>query len=258
MAAWKHDNKQGWDYAAYLEYRKLVMAKAPSFRGRSEDCADLSMMLLINFAAANGLAVTFEDNDGSRYISKAEGQIWKFGSSEILTDLTWSTPEEFTKIVQRKIGVEALWKHNTVAYQYGPQAGDLLIIYTTKWWGLRTDRHHAALVYLPHAAGKSHPKQNDTSVPDFPGPDKAEEQVHQTEYFKGTVDPDTGVTVSRQPDHDEHFDYLNSRSDAKRNAELIYFSNARQARNEGFEFRMYGPQVLDNWFDWDGQETPPR
>jgi hypothetical protein len=43
MPAWKHTNKK-WDKAVYYEYRKYVMAKAPEFRGRKEDCADLSMI----------------------------------------------------------------------------------------------------------------------------------------------------------------------------------------------------------------------
>jgi hypothetical protein len=259
MAGWNHTNQTGWDADAYMEYRKLAMYKAKSFRGRKEDCADLSMMLLVQFAAKEGLALTFKDNGGARYISKADGVMANIGSTRILiTDLSWKTPEEYLAVVQRKIGVEALWKHNTVKNQYGPQAGDLLMIYTEKWWGLRTDRHHAALVYRPYPVGTSHPQEKDTSIPNFPGGDAAEEQVNVTEYFKGTVDPDSGVTLSRAADGDSHFDYLNSRASSKRNAELIYFANSRQATADGFEFRMYGSNVLDNWFDWDGKGIAPR
>src|SRR5262249_36506938 len=240
---------------------KSVASKATSFRGQHEDCADLSMMLLINFAADNGLTVTFEDNNLVRYISKASGAILSMIGQRFLTedsDLMWSTRDEYTKIVQRRIGVEALWEHNTVENPHGPQPGDLMIYFHRKWGFLWTTRHHAALVFANYAAGASHPKQNDKTIPDFPGPDAALKQVNVTEYFKGTVDDDSGATISRQPDHDAHFDYLNSRGDDKRNAELLYFANAKQAQDDDFEFRNYDSDVLDNWFDWDGSGAPPR
>ena len=264
MAAWKHDNTKGWTDDIYLAYRKFAAALAPTFRGQHEDCADLSMMQLINFAASNGLPLTFVDNAGVRYISKAEGAILRFsvlGKRSILSDdsdFTWSTREKYTSVVQRKIGVEALWEHNTTENPKGPMPGDLMIAFHRKGGFLWATRHHAALVYTVYPAGSSHPKQNDKGVPDFPGPDDAMKQTNVTEYFKGTVDDDSGATVSRQPDGDVHFDYLNSRGDAKRNAELIYFANARQIADDNFEFRVYSSNVLDNWFDWDGSDVPPR
>ena len=70
-----------------------------------------------------------------------------------------------------------------------------------------------------------------------------------------------GVTVSRVPEGpfkgNVHFNYLNSRSSWKRNAELIYFANARQLREDGFEFYEYSLAVTDNWLDWDGKGLPP-
>lgn len=259
MAAWNHSSAKDWGaFEVNDGYRQYVTAQVPGFRGRHEDCADLSMMLLIDYAAANGLAVTFEDNAGRRYISKAEGVVlqWAAGSFILATTIAkWSTKEEFTKIVQRRIGVEALWNRNTLINVIGPQPGDLMLIYKSNI--IYASRHHAALVYRVYVAGEVHPKRNEKSIPDFPGADEAEEQTNQTEYFRGTVDED-GITLTRNADKDVHFDYLNSRSHNKRNAELIYFANKRQMVDEGFQFRVYGPQVQDDWFDWDGQGAPPR
>ena len=83
------------------------------------------------------------------------------------------------------------------------------------------------------------------------------QQFYTTEYFRGTVNDD-GVTTYRRPDKDIHFDYLNSRGEDKRNAEVIYYANAAQLADDGFEFRKYAPKVLDNWLDWDGEGRPPR
>ena len=54
-----------------------------------------------------------------------------------------------------------------------------------------------------------------------------------------------------------HFNFLNSRGNAKRNAELIYFANARQLRDEGFDFYGYSLLVTDNWPDFNGDGVPP-
>jgi hypothetical protein len=159
--------------------------------------------------------------------------------------LTWSMRDQFKTIVQRRINVEALWTSNTVVNRRGPEAGDLMLSY--KEFLFWTRRHHAALIYRVYAVAQLHPKWNDTSVPDFPGPEKAEAQTNVTEYFRGTVD-DEGATLY----------YLNHRGEAKPSAELIYYGNARQIRDEDFEFRMYDSNVTDSWYDWDGRGAPPR
>ena len=252
MPAWEHHNRKGWNSETYYNYRKFVASKAEGYRGKDQDCADLSMMLLIDFAADNGLMVTFLDNAFRMYMSKAQAAITgSAGKHQFDSDLKWSTKEEFYKIIQRRIGVESLWKRNTIKNEYGPSMGDLLIIWS------KDDRHHAALVFKTYGPGIAHPKQQDTSIPDFPGSDTAMSQSNVTEYFKGTVDSDD-KTISREPDKTStHFDYLNSRGNAKRNAELIYFANAKQATDGGFEFRMYNKIVLDNWSDWNGSGMPP-
>jgi hypothetical protein len=260
MAAWKHSNSTGWNSKAYQAYRDYVMTNAASYKGAHEDCADLSVRLLIRFAAKEGLAVSFGDNAGRRYISKAEGEVLpplEFGldprpnlraiKAAVTGRETWNTPQEFTEVVEQRIGAEALWKRNTARNWGGPQAGDLMLT-----------EDHAALVFGVYAPGQWHPKWRDVTIPDFPGDEAAKAQVHQLEYYKGTVSAETGVTSYRRPDDDYHFDYLNSRSKHKRNAELIYFANKRQAVEDGFVFCSYGSTVLDNWFDWDGDGSPPR
>jgi len=262
MAAWKH-SQTGWDDKAYSGYRKHAMSVAPSFRGRQEDCADLSMLLLINFAVSNGLPLTFEDNAGRRYISKAEGTLLRWGGGPyLLSDPTWSTSEDFRRIVRQRIGVAALWERNTVVNPHGPEPGDLMIIYRLGFTsgagilGSMKLRHHTSLVYRVYKVAELHAKWNDKSIPNFPGSETAETQMNVTEYFKGTVNED-GATAFRTLDMDPHLDYLNHRGEAKPSAELIYYANARQVRDDGFQFRMYSKVVLDNWVDWNGQGTPP-
>jgi hypothetical protein len=275
MAAWNHSKTIGWNDAVYADYRKYVTAKAPSFRGTKDvDCADLSITLLINFAADRGLAVTFEDVDGWRYISKADfacGPLERYLAFEPSGPTTktrarslvppWTGNKElFITYVRKNIQTKSLWSRNTEVNRLGPQAGDLMMRFRTTWTGsVDAGNTHTALVYKVYSAGVSHPKANDFGVPNFPGHEAAKKDFNQTEYFRGTVYSSAHVTLYRVPDHDAHFDYLNSRSDDKRNAELIYFANARQLHDDdGFEFRMYGKNVLDNWSDWDGQGFPPR
>ncbi|MEA2695759.1 MAG: hypothetical protein QOI66_30 [Myxococcales bacterium] len=73
MAAWHHYSY--WDFRMYQLYRQYVTINAPLFRGRPDlDCADISMNLMIEFAAAKVLPVTVWDNDKVRYISRAARQ----------------------------------------------------------------------------------------------------------------------------------------------------------------------------------------
>jgi hypothetical protein len=141
---------------------------------------------------------------------------------------------------------------NTEVNSNGPDPGDLMM----RYGGIRR-RHHTALVLSVYAPLAVHPQWRNPGVPDFPGSDAAEKQAHVTRYFMGTKNGD-GATAYRGPDMWWHFDYLNSRSDAKRNAELIYFANENQFRADDFEFRMYSESVIDNWDDWNGIGVPPN
>jgi len=51
MSAWEHSTAWGWNSKTYYMYRKHVAAKARSLEKRHEDCADLSIGLLAEFAA---------------------------------------------------------------------------------------------------------------------------------------------------------------------------------------------------------------
>jgi hypothetical protein len=254
MAAWVHNHQ--WNDALYSLYRAYVADEkkgAPSLRKRKEDCADLSIMLLINFAADYGLPVTFNDVDGYVYISKGS---YAYGRNGWIP-FPWLTKQAFTQIVQKNIQTKALWEQNTVKNSSGPKPGDLLMRLTYYPTHIKVDKHHTAPIFAVYPAGTPHPRARDLNLPSFPGDDKAMEEFGVTEYFRGTVNVD-GRTAYRHEDRHIHFDYLNSRGDDKRNAELIYYANASQFADDGFEFRKYAPKVLDNWSDWNGEGMPPR
>src|SRR5262245_9823694 len=164
MAAWKHF--RNWNDTAYQSYRKHVEARAPQFRGRNEDCADLSMLLLIEFAAKEGLPVTLEDNDNNQYSSRESetvyykgGQAGKYMFANLAKrSVTWRDSAEFYDAVKRRIGAEALWKENTEVNYGAPVAGDLLL-----------NKSHCALVFRVYPPGVRHPKSNDFEIPIFPG-----------------------------------------------------------------------------------------
>lgn len=233
MAAWRHYSY--WDPRKYQFYRRYVATNGPRFRGRADlDCADITMVLMIEFAAANGLPVTLWDNDRVRYISKATRQVPKSG--KILGTRTWSSKDDYIKAVTHRIGAKSLVNENSVPNPAGPESGDLMA---------KVD--HAALVFQVYHRGQDHPRATDKSIPIFPGNDKAMLELNQTEYFRD---------AESQPD--THVDYLNHRGFGKEKAELMYFAGATEMRQQGFRFLMYAPGVLDNWKDWDGEGDPPR
>jgi hypothetical protein len=274
MPAWQH-TKLWSDSGMYQNYRQYVKKTVPNaptgvFEGAHEDCADLSIRLLIDFAEQSGLPVTFRDVSGWRYISKAERaygppdsnidlghpqtmiQSFKTGDREADGTLVpWFTKGDFTKMVMENIQTKSLWELNTTENPSGPDPGDLMM----RYGGIHR-YHHTALVLDVYAPYATHPQWNNPHIPDFPGADAAEKQKNVTRYFMGTKDKD-GRTAYRTPDMWWHFDYLNSRGDAKRNAELIYFANESQLRDDDFEFRVYSDSVIDNWNDWDGRGVPP-
>ena len=266
MAAWSHYIK--WDDGQYEQYRSYVAKNAPLLSGTQLnsdqtplDCADLSIGLLIDFAASKGLPVNFWDVDGFVYASMAEHPFGPNGASRPAEK--FMNRERFKFIVRKYIQVKSLYKKNTspaeVGTGKGTDRGDLMIRYKEGPSGA-VNLHHAALVFAVYPPGMPHPKQ-DLDIPSFPGPDEAMDQTRVTEYFMGTVD-DKFMTKYRVPDLDIHFDYLNSRGEAKRNAELIYFANYAQLCLQGFDFLTYAPPVLWDWREldgqpWDGKGRPP-
>ena len=262
MAAWEH--KYGWNSDVYYRYRKYVMATAPSYENSDRDCADLSITLLIEFAAKHHLCVTFQDAVGGMYISKATGLIQDTPKGPGLVEkFTWSSKDEYLKTVLKRTSAWDLFWHNSRRNEHGPVPGDMMLRAKKGWVGpISYPASHAALVFGTYAPGQSAEtkyKDDPAIYPNFPGGDAAMKQVNQTRYFRGDVDAN-GVTISREPkppfDKDVHFNFLNSRGDAKRNAELIYFANARQIKDDGFDYFEYSYLVTDNWPDFKGEGVP--
>lgn len=247
MAAWTHSKY--WNAQKYQEYRKYVSDHAENYEGTTDDCADISMSLLLDFAATNGLPLTFYDNDGVRYISKATGQV---GGTRFRghTNKTWDNKDEYIKAVKDRIGSKSLFSQNMEPNPNGPEPGDLMI-----------SRDHTALVYRVTPAGMIHPlaqkfrpptSKDMSLIPLFPGDAQATRERNQTEYFRIQPDP-YGPIVSP----DVHFDYLNHRGSHKPEAELILYASGPAMKKDGFQFKKYRRHVLDNWADWDGKGEPP-
>ena len=236
MAAWRHFRY--WSGRLYdIEYRDFVTRRAPRYRGRTDyDCADVTLLLLIEFAAREGLPVTFWDNDEVRYPSKGGRQT----PAARFFNKTWNTVEEYIKAVTDRIQSKSVVNQNTVVNRSGPQPGDLMV---------KVD--HTALVVQVYRAGAPHPRAQDKTIPVFPGHEQARLQVGQTEYFRQTMPPANASAET-------HFDYLNHRGFGKEAAEMIYYTPVSEMRAQGFEFRSYKPGVLDNWLEWNGIGDPPR
>jgi hypothetical protein len=265
MPAWEH--KYGWRQSVYDRYRLFVRDTAKSLEGDDHDCADLSIMLIVQFAAKHNLCLTFRDGVDGMYISKASGMISGplGGPYELSDDITWNSQDEYLHVVQKRTSAKDLIFRNTRPNSTGPTAGDLMLRYkAADHWYRDNSEGHAALVFYYYDVGvpcEDKVKNDERTYPSYPGDDKAKADFQQTKYFRGDVD-ENNVTISRELkppfDKDLHFNYLNSRSNKKRNAELIYFANARQLKEDGFDFYEYNLIVTDNWKNWDGTGVPPR
>ncbi|GEM_PF-2243152 len=263
MAAWNHTNN--WTNEYYKAYRKYVTANASSMKGREEDCADLSMLLIVNFAAQEGLPLTFTDNNDIRYSSKEGGQIpeggthltyekvyvpspfppnpgtyrggppWGYTTVDVPNGIMisrnnykWSNKDEYYKAVINRISAKALYHKNTEVNPLGPQAGDLLL-----------SDGHAGLVINSYPPGVPHPKAADTGINSWVDQATALKEVNVLEYFR-----DNHGVLNDENKAKNHFDYLNHRGSKKPKAELIYFRRAEDAQKDGFEFRKYNYRVL--------------
>jgi hypothetical protein len=197
------------------------------------------------------LPLTFQDNDGRTYASWAGGQS-PYRENPITGTRygkTWSNVQEYTKAVQARTGTHSLWKHDLGAAKR-PEPGDLMImvkVQRLRMYGQDIEifeEGHAALVYATYSPGVAHPLKAHKDIPDFPGHDVAKKEVHQFEYFRGRAVSKNPWQIDREADTADHVDYLNSRSDAKRIGELIYFASAQDMRNDGFEFRWWADHVF--------------
>lgn len=265
MPAWKSTNR--WSESMYQQYRASTTTIAKGLGGtKGVDCADLTITPLVQFAAAHFLPVTFLNMEGVLLCSNAD-QPWDINGEKI--NRPWFSDTTFLDVVRDLINVKSLYKHNTIDRGDSPiKPGDLGMRYESIFG--KTILDHAFLVFEVYPPTVPHRYEKTKTIPDFPGSDAAEKQQNVTEYFMGTRKvewslgekiPDSafGPTDYRHSDLSTHFDYLNSRGDNKRNAELIYYANAQQFTKNGFEFLMYAPRVLDNWDDWANPKArPPR
>jgi hypothetical protein len=187
-AAWIHRNK--WNDYFYEKYRAATALAAPGGRGTKDvDCADLSIKSLIDFAADNGLPVTFLDVSGFLYCSLASVP---WGMLHRIRTRPWFDKEAFLGVVRDFIRTKSLYKHNTVENPSGPKPGDLMIRYKERFYGAVNQRMtHTALVFGTYPPGTPSPMEKNVAIPDFPGDDEARKQFNQTQYFRGTVDDDT-------------------------------------------------------------------
>jgi len=218
MPAWTKTVQ--WTEETYRKYREYVRLKAPSLKGRTEDCSKLSILLLVDFAHQAGLPITLQGGYGRFYCSMEDQQ---YPPEQIIGEtLTWKNRQEFYEALKRRINAESLFRYNTVDNPSGPQAGDLML-----------STGHAALVINTYQAYVPHPKASNDRIPNFPGPDVAKTQLDQLEYFK-----------SREPDNTVRFDYLNHRGQGKEKAELLYFSKPEVMKGYGFQFRKFNKGVM--------------
>jgi hypothetical protein len=237
MAAWNH--YADWSPATYDNYRRTVQRTAPSYKGSTEDCADLSIKLIVDFAASNGLSLTFKDNVGGGYCSKSSQQ-WHAVPGR---RLSWGNKEEYYNAVKRRLNATALWNWNTVKNPRGPEPGDLML-----------KPGHAALVFAVYPPGMRHPKSSDQTIPTYPGEIKAAAQINVLEYFR-----DGDGQVIGPPGLGLRFDYLNHRGEGspiKQRAELIYYASVSDHSFRDFQFRSYNNTVLLNWTNWNGVGEP--
>ena len=253
MAAWNHTRY--WNESLYRQYRLFVKQKAPLYKSRTDDCADLSMRLLIDFASERGLPLTFTDNAGYLYISKGTREVRSTGFGippkeyirtgvlppRPLFQKSWNDKKSYTEAVLRRIGSKALFEENTVWNMHGPEEGDLL-----------SKSDHTAIVFNVFKPGQIHPKWDDQKVLDFPGNDTAARQLNVLEYFRDVESRRQSLIGSTI-----HFDYLNHRGWGKEQAELIYYANVWDPDFKEFEFRKFAPRVIQNWEHWNGYDAPP-
>ncbi len=249
MSAWIHS--QFWSCSMYAEYRKFVQLNAEGYMGDRHDCADLSMLLLIDFAAGRGLPVTLTDLNDVHYISKGERQ----SPTSLISSKKWANRDEYANAVMARLNAKALLTKNVIPNPQGPQPGDLM---------LKGD--HAAIVYQVYPPGVSHPRSSQFGEPDantcgripkFPGNDIAKTQLDRLIYFRSEP-PQYPVCTSDDGCDIAHIDFLNHRGFGKENAELMLFAEVPELQKAGFDFFMYSSDVLDNWADWNGTGTPPR
>jgi RHS repeat-associated protein len=228
LAAWKHTS--WWDDSWKKKYRDYVNMHAQDYLGRTEDCADLSMTLLIDFAAANGLPVTLRVDTGHLIISKS---------------CKWSNKDDFLEFVKRKIGSKALFDQNT-----GPalkeeeiRAGDLII-----------STHHTALVVKAMKPGESSFGQI-LSFDETTGGPVAYQQPFTQLWDDAAAKAHPGqLQWIYNPESTAGYrvDYLNHTGFWQPYARMKYNQLDSVLIADGYQFRFWHDIVFSNYKTWTG------
>jgi RHS repeat-associated protein len=223
-AAWEHT--QYWTPTLQNQYRQFVFDNYKKYLGRTEDCADLTMLLLLDFASDNGLPITMWHGSECLFVSKS---------------CNFSTKEEFVNKVLSDIGSRDLFGTGKT-YNSGPDksegqilAGDIYV-----------EPDHAALVVFaawPGGVSLGQQMQNG-KIGAKPGvwewdASVAEQNPNQLEWIYNPSSTD-GYRV----------DYLNhTGSKNRKKAEVKY--NRRPSTMPG-KFRFWGDGVFSNYKNWTG------
>jgi hypothetical protein len=155
MAAWRH--WAIWTGDTYDRYRAYVIEQAPKLRGGTMDCADMSLSLLIRFAAESGLPVTLRSERAVRFISKATRQ-FPYSHLSPYQQYKWGNRDQFMTAVINRMTAKGVFWANTAVNPRGPEPGDLMC---------KPD--HIALVFKTYPPGLAHPHANDQNISEAHG-----------------------------------------------------------------------------------------
>lgn len=258
LAAWKHTN--WWNDGWKQKYRNFVSQHAKDYVKRPEDCATLTVMLLVDFAAKNGLPVTLRGQGGCLWISKS-CQFWK-GKDDFYQRVTKGGKG------QRGVHSYEVFNHNT-----GPDKKDEAILSGD----VGTKLGHAFLVVNAMKPGVLSAGQQRNLPTTSPAPTS-----QPTTARRPTSQPTTATAgvITAKPwvqkwdevyaySHPEkHFfiyspsstkevriDYLNHSGVGKRTAvaEIKYNRLVSELKAAGFHFRFWHRIVFSNYKTWDGK-----
>jgi hypothetical protein len=190
------------------------------------------MLVLIDFAAKNGLPVTFWHGEGCLYVSKS---------------CKFSTKDEFVKKVHKNIGAADLFGASGKTFNTGPDKK----IEDVRGGDVYVEKGHTALVVGVAAPEKlsggqqTYEKDGKTYVDAKPGiwiwqGDAPEKNPNHLEWIYNPTSTE-GYRI----------DYLNhTGSKMRKKAEMKY--NRLHSDLPGV-FRFWGDGVFSNYKDWDGK-----
>jgi RHS repeat-associated protein len=226
LAAWTHSRY--WDYAWKGKYAEYVANNFRKYLGNQSDCADLTMLVLIDFASDNGLPLTFWHGSGCIYASKS---------------CKFSEKQAFIDKVTKGIGSRDLWGTGRT-YNTGQALGEMDI----GSGDVYVEAGHAALVVNVAWQGALSLGQvrRGNQVVAKPG------ILLWNEHF-ANQHPDILEWIYNPSSVDGvRVDYLNHSGRLRPNAEIKY--NRAPSTMPG-EFRPWGDPVFSNYEYWTGSPS---